>query len=127
MMEAQAVTVQHFMLRPTLWSTHAVLDGLGGVSGWLSRSHPSHSTQGWESQGRRPIRVESLDRASKAATLVGNDRLVCGVLVNTVGVKIQGDAFTMFTVQLRLLILSPLFPPSVTSVITRGPRRFAIL
>ncbi len=123
--------VQHFVLSPTFWSTQAVQDRLGGV-GWVggmgrSCSHPSHSTQGWQSQGRRPIRVERLDKASKPATPLGNDRLVSAVLVNTVGVKIQGDALTVFTVQLRLLILSPLSPSFVSSVITRGPRRFAIL
>lgn len=124
-MEAQTCTVQRFVLSPTFWSTQAVQDGLGGV-GW-SCSHPSHSTQGWESQGQRPIWVGRLERASNPATPLGNDRLVSAVLVNTVGLKIQGDALAVFTVQPRLLILSPLSPPSVASVITRGPRRFAIL
>lgn len=101
--------------------------GWMGVVGWSSCSHSSHTTQGWESRGRRPIRVEGLNRASKPATPLGNDWLVFAVLVNSVGVKIQGDALTVFTVQPRLLILSPLSPPSVTSVITRGPQHFAIL
>ena len=40
--------------------------------------------------------MESLDRASKLATPLGNDRLVSAVLVNTVGVKIQSDTLTVF-------------------------------
>lgn len=126
-----ACTVQLFVLRPTFWSTQAVQDGLGGVNGWGRRPattpHILHRTGKVRDEGLSGWR-RGFEREPLSPLLLWGMIGSCPLYLWTQkGVKIQGDALTVFTVQPRLLILSPLSPPSVSSVITRGPQRFAIL